>query len=152
LHARSAGEGPLTVKIHVDGGARGNPGPAGAGVVLRDAADEAVLMERGYYLGEATNNVAEYRGLIAALQLAVDLGARGVEVCSDSELLVRQVNGQYRVKAAHLKPLFARVRELAAPLEAFTVRHVRREQNTEADRLANLAMDRRGDVDGGELT
>ncbi|MGC9454563.1 MAG: ribonuclease HI family protein [Phycisphaerae bacterium] len=137
----------LRVRLEVDGGSRGNPGPAGAGVVVRDAADGQVLQEFGVFLGKATNNVAEYRGLLAGLQRAADLGAREVEVFSDSELLVRQMNGQYRVRNEGLVGLFEQARQLANGFAKCSFNHVRREQNTAADRLANQAMNLKRDVD-----
>lgn len=125
----------------MDGGARGNPGPAGYGVHIEDATGSTVHDGSGF-LGIATNNVAEYSGLIAALEAALSLGAKALEVMSDSELMVRQMNGQYRVKDTKLKILFAKAKLGAARLDAFAIRHVRREENRIADRLANEAMDR----------
>jgi len=130
----------LSVLIHIDGGARGNPGPAGAGVVIQDANDQTVLFEGGFFLGRATNNVAEYQGLVQALARAAALGAKVVEIRSDSELLVRQMNGQYRVKNAGLKPLHEEAAKLRDGFERCVIRHVRRESNTAADRLANMAV------------
>jgi len=124
----------------VDGGARGNPGPAGYGVVIREAGG-AVLHEIHEYIGVATNNVAEYRGLIAALRHAAACNARSLTVFADAELIVRQMSGRYRVKAANLKPLHDEAKRLAASIPEFRIHHVRREKNREADRLANLAMD-----------
>lgn len=141
---------PQTVTVFVDGGARGNPGPAGAGIVICAADDETVLWEAGIFLGQATNNVAEYRALLAGLKAAADLAAGEVHVVSDSELLVRQMNGQYRVKSPHLKPLHEQARELQSAFERCTFRHVRREKNWRADRLVNDAIDARQDV--GETT
>lgn len=131
--------------IHIDGGARGNPGPAGAGVVVEDG-DGNILHEGGYFLGKATNNHAEYRGLIRALEVAGEHSATAVVVHSDSELLVRQVNGQYRVKADHLKPLFKQAFDLLKQFRQWRVEHIRREQNARADQLANMAMDLKEDV------
>ncbi len=126
----------------VDGGARGNPGPAGWGLVLRT--EDGVDLRRGWgYLGETTNNVAEYRGLIAALEQALALGAAELRVHTDSELVQRQVTGVYRVRQPHLQDLVARVRQLAGKLAGFEIVHVPREENREADRLANRAMDER---------
>ncbi|MBN1556436.1 MAG: ribonuclease HI family protein [Phycisphaerae bacterium] len=130
----------MNVIVNIDGGSRGNPGPAGAGIVIRAADDGTVLAQAGVFLGNATNNVAEYQGLIEGLRRAETLGARQVEVLSDSELLVRQMNGQYRVKNAGLKPLFEEANDLARRLAKFSIRHVRREQNTLADAMANKAM------------
>lgn len=132
---------PDSVIVHVDGGARGNPGPAGIGAVV-SAPDGAVLEEAGDYIGEATNNVAEYRALLLGLELAERLGAREVQVVNDSELIARQIGGQYKVKHAALRPLH---REAMAALRGFdrwSVRSVRREQNERADELVNAALDK----------
>src|SRR5690606_41934510 len=123
-----------------DGGARANPGPAGYGVQIVGA-DGNVVAELHEALGVATNNVAEYRGLLAALSWAVEHGLTRLHVRSDSELLVRQLRGEYRVKNQGLQPLFQEARALIARIGHVTFEHVRREQNREADRLANLAMD-----------
>jgi ribonuclease HI len=124
-----------------DGGARGNPGPAGYGVVVQDEAGRkvAALSE---YLGHQTNNFAEYQGLIAALEYAVTNGHKALKVISDSELLVRQIKGIYKVKNAALQDLHGRAKELIAQLEWFSIGHVLRGHNEEADGLANAAMDR----------
>src|SRR5579872_4598249 len=124
-----------------DGGARGNPGPAGYGVVIKDQAGQkvAALSE---YLGHQTNNFAEYQGLIAALEYAVEHGPKAIKLISDSELLVRQIKGIYKVKNATLKDLHARAKELIAKLDWFSIGHAFREQNQEADQLANEAMDK----------
>lgn len=126
---------------HIDGGARGNPGPAGYGVVLEDESGRkvATLSE---YLGHQTNNFAEYQGLIGALEYAMRHGPRALKVISDSELLVRQIKGIYKVKNATLKDLHARAKELIAELDWFFISHALREHNQEADRLANEAMDK----------
>lgn len=126
---------------HSDGGARGNPGPAGYGVVVKDESGRkvAALSE---YLGHQTNNFAEYQGLIAALEYALQHGPKALKVISDSELLVRQIKGIYKVKNATLKDLHARAKELIAQLEWFSIGHALREHNQEADRLANEAMDK----------
>lgn len=139
------------VIIHIDGGSRGNPGPAAAGVVVRAADDGIVLHEAGLFLGKTTNNVAEYRGLLAALEAATRLNVTHAEVFSDSELLVRQMNGQYRVKKPHLRELFEQAKEMAAAFDEFTIAHVRREQNADADRLVNRALDLKRDVDSDDL-
>jgi ribonuclease HI len=138
---------PLRVTAYIDGGARGNPGPAGAGVVIVDRADGAALYEGGLYLGRATNNVAEYRGLLAALAAAAVLRAEEVEVVSDSQLLVRQMTGEYRVKNAGLQPLHRRAQELAKGFARCGFRHVRREDNVRADELVNMAIDQRRNVE-----
>ena len=137
----------LEVVIHIDGGARGNPGPAGAGVVVQSADDGTVLFEAGYYLGRATNNVAEYQALLKALARAKALGAGDVEVRSDSELLVRQMNGEYRVKNAALRALFERACRAGKSFRRLVVRHVRRELNQHADLLVNRALDARANVE-----
>ena len=134
------------VTVFIDGGARGNPGPAGAGIVIRADDDGTILCEKGLFLGRATCNVAEYSGLLAGLDAAAQLGATEVAVISDSELLVRQMNGQYRVKSPHLQPLYAEAKHLSKAFEVCTFKHVRREHNTHADRLVNEAIDLRQDV------
>jgi ribonuclease HI len=125
---------------HSDGGARGNPGPAGYGVVIQDESGRkvAALSE---YLGHQTNNFAEYQGLIAALEYAVKHGPKALKLISDSELLVRQIKGIYKVKNAVLQDLHARAKELIKQLDWFSIGHALREHNQEADRLANEAMD-----------
>jgi len=128
------------IRAYIDGGARGNPGPAGYGVRVEDA-DGNLIEELHGALGIATNNVAEYNGLLAALQWAVDHDARDLHIRSDSELLVKQMRGEYKVKHPGLQPLAARARLLAAQLDSVVFEHVRREQNKEADRLSNVAMD-----------
>jgi len=128
------------VVVYIDGGARGNPGPAGYGVSIQSA-EGAVLEELHGGLGIATNNIAEYNGLLAALQWAVDHDVRRVHIRADSELLVRQMRGEYRVKNPGLQPLYVRARLLAAQLDDVKFEHVRREFNKEADRLSNVGMD-----------
>lgn len=145
-HARG-GKTPPHVVVHIDGGSRGNPGPAAAGVVV-SRPDGTVLHEAGLYLGQATNNVAEYRGLLAGLEAAAALGAKEVEVLSDSELLVRQMLGQYRVKNPGLRPLYEQACTLAERFAACTFRHVRREANRRADDLVNRTLDRQPHVKG----
>lgn len=125
---------------NIDGGARGNPGPAGYGVVIKDNSGNAVAA-LSQYLGHQTNNYAEYSGLLAALQYAVEHGPKALKVISDSELLVRQICGQYKVKNPTLQELHGRAKELIRKLEWFSIDHSFREQNREADRLANEAMD-----------
>ncbi|MBI4486618.1 MAG: ribonuclease HI family protein [Acidobacteria bacterium] len=125
---------------YVDGGARGNPGPAGYGVRI-ERPDGALVEEFGESIGVATNNVAEYRGLIAALQWARAHGLKAVHVRSDSLLLVQQMRGSFKVKNEGLKPLHAQARLLAHKIGRVTYEHVRRESNAHADRLANAAMD-----------
>jgi ribonuclease HI len=128
------------ILAYIDGGARGNPGPAGYGVRI-ESSDGVVIDELHGALGVATNNVAEYNGLLAALQWAVDHGERRVHIRADSELLVKQMRGEYKVKNPGLQPLYVRARLLAAELDNVTFEHVRREFNKEADRLSNLGMD-----------
>jgi len=127
--------------LRCDGGARGNPGPAASGYVLEDPQGQ-VVEARGQYLGPATNNVAEYRALIAGLEAAVRLGATPLRVCMDSELVVRQMTGEYRVKNAGLIPLNEEAHRLAARIRPLEFRAVRRAENAEADRLVNEALDR----------
>ena len=126
---------------HSDGGARGNPGPAGYGVVIKDQSGRKVA-DLSEYLGHQTNNFAEYQGLIAALEYALQHGPKALKLISDSELLVRQIKGIYKVKNATLQDLHGRAKELIAQLEWFSIGHALREHNTEADRLANEAMDK----------
>lgn len=116
-------------------------------MVLRDQAGKT-LREAGYFIGRATNNVAEYQALVRGLEAARELGATRVDLRADSELMVRQVEGRYKVKSADLKPLHARAMELLGEFEAWEAQHVRREKNTRADELANIAMDQKRDVEG----
>lgn len=124
----------------IDGGSRGNPGPAGYGVVVKNARLDT-LDSRFEFLGVRTNNYAEYSALLAALEYALSHHLSEVRIFSDSELLVRQMNGMYRVKSADLRPLFECARAMAAQLPHLEIKHIRREQNRDADRLANKAMD-----------
>ena len=126
---------------HSDGGARGNPGPAGYGVVIQDEAGKKVAA-LSQYLGHQTNNVAEYQGLIAALEYAIEHGHKALKVVSDSELLVRQIKGIYKVKNLTLQELHGRAQELIGQLEWFSIDHALREHNREVDELANQAMDK----------
>ena len=128
------------VRAYIDGGARGNPGPAGYGVRI-EAADGTLLEELHGGLGITTNNVAEYNGLLAALAWAVEHGHEQVQIRADSELLVKQMRGDYKVKHPGLQALAARARLLIGQLDDVTFEHVRREQNKEADRLSNVGMD-----------
>jgi ribonuclease HI len=132
-----------TLRLHVDGASRGNPGDAGFGVHVC-APDGSEVAGLYGYLGRATNNVAEYQALLHGLRFALDRGAREVDVFSDSELLVRQLAGRYRVKNPGLQPLFREAQSLLARFERARVTHVPREQNREADALANRAVDERG--------
>jgi probable phosphoglycerate mutase len=139
MHASHSTSNPEIVG-HIDGASRGNPGPAACAVVVK-AADGAPLAGFSKLLGEATNNVAEYEGLLAALDYALRHHHLRLKVLSDSELLVRQIQGSYKVKSVDLKPLHARARQMIGRLETFLIEHVRREQNREADRLVNQALD-----------
>ena len=127
-------------QANIDGGSRGNPGPAAYGVVIRDSRGEIVARLKKY-IGQNTNNVAEYFGLIAALDYAQTHGIHALCVESDSELMVKQMRGQYKVKSADLKPLFERAKKMSQTLETFRINHVYREQNREADALVNQALD-----------
>ena len=129
-----------TYRINIDGASRGNPGPASYGVLIRDARGEAVAKLKKY-IGRFTNNVAEYYGLIAAMDYAQSHGARAIRVESDSELLVKQMRGLYKVKSADLQPLYERAQKMSKGFDSFRVDHVYREQNREADALANEALD-----------
>ena len=131
---------PAAYRANIDGGSRGNPGPASYGVVIRDPRGQIVAKLKKY-IGRTTNNVAEYYGLIAALDYAQQHAIRALRIESDSELLVRQMRGQYKVKSPELRPLFERASKMARAFEAFKIDHVYREQNAEADALANEAMD-----------
>jgi ribonuclease HI len=130
------------VIINVDGAARGNPGPAAIGAILQDEAGNTVgRISRP--IGVTTNNQAEYRAIIAALEKAINMDARQVLLKSDSELVVKQINGQYKIKNTALRPLYQKVVQLIGSLESFSIIHIPRELNTEADALANKALDRR---------
>jgi ribonuclease HI len=131
--------------LEFDGGSRGNPGPAGIGVVVR-AQDGTPLITLGRFIGRATNNVAEYNALIAALKQARSLGARRIQIRGDSELIVKQIRGEYRVKHPDLRPLYEDAMGLLRAFDGFTIDHNFRHKNELADRLANLAMDRKGEV------
>src|SRR5712692_11348911 len=127
-------------RANIDGGSRGNPGPASYGVVIRDPRGEVVAKLKKY-IGRMTNDIAEYYALIAALDYAQSHGIRALRGESDSELLVRQMRGQYKVKSAELRPLFERARKMAQSFDSFRIDHVYREKNAEADALANEALD-----------
>jgi len=129
------------VVIHSDGVSRGNPGQAAIGAIIRDERGR-LLASISQPIGRATNNQAEYRAIIAALEKALALGARQVELNSDSELVVRQIKGRYRVRKEALRPLYQRVKQLQSRLEGFTIKHIPRQQNREADKLANAAIKR----------
>jgi ribonuclease HI len=127
-------------RANIDGGSRGNPGPASYGVVIRDGRGEIVAKLKKY-IGRMTNNVAEYYGLIAALDYAESHSVKALRIESDSELLVKQMRGQYKVKSEDLRPLFERALKMSKTFETFRIEHVYREQNREADALANEALD-----------
>ena len=130
----------LKVTAFVDGASRGNPGPAGYGVYMRTESGEVI--EISGFLGRTTNNVAEYEGLLEALRAATDEGATELEVVSDSELLVKQMLGVYRVKHPNLQPLYEQAKQMARRFRRFSIRHTLRAGNKDADRLANVAVDR----------
>ena len=133
---------PSEMVAYIDGGSRGNPGPAGYGVWIRDG-DGQTVETLSQFLGETTNNVAEYQALLAALEYATAHQVKRLAVYCDSELVARQMQGRYRVQSPDLKPLFERAQELARRLPQFSIESIPREQNSFADRLANEAMDRR---------
>ena len=133
--------------LFTDGGSRGNPGPAAAGAVITDP-DGRTVFAGGYYLGRATNNVAEYQALILGLRKTVELGVQYLTVRSDSELMVRQLSGRYKVKNAGLKPLYAEAIDLIGRFDDVQIEHVYRQNNVEADRMVNEALDARADVGG----
>lgn len=136
---------PSTAVLSVDGAARGNPGQAGAGMVLQTT--DGSIHRFGEYLGEATNNVAEYRALLKGMQKAAQLGIRKLLVRSDSELIVKQLNGQYKVKSPHLQDLYFTAIKAISSFDKVTFTHVPREENKDADRMANLAIDAKGKVE-----
>lgn len=129
-------------RVNVDGGARGNPGPAAIGVVIRQG--DEVIADLSERIGEATNNIAEYRALIAGINRAAELGATEIDLVGDSELVVKQVRGEYKVKNAGIKPLHSEVLAALEPFDEWTIEHVRREENAEADALVNQALDAGG--------
>src|ERR1700728_4327518 len=129
------------IVAYCDGGARGNPGPAGFGVYIQDSGGKA-LAELSEFLGTHTNNFAEYSALLAALEFAINNGHKSLRVISDSELMVKQMKGQYRVNSPELRPLYEEAKRRIARLDHFQIQHVLREKNRHADRLANVAMDR----------
>ena len=130
----------MKIVVNVDGGARGNPGPAAIGVVVRTE-DGEVIAEAAETIGSATNNVAEYRALIRGIELAAQHGATELELRGDSELVVKQIRGEYKVKDPGLKPLHAEARQALSAFSEWSFDHVRREQNAEADALVNQALD-----------
>lgn len=134
------------VTIYTDGASRGNPGPGAAAFVLINTSGK-IIGGKGFFLGKTTNNAAEYMGLLQGLLAARELGISGVRVFSDSELVVRQINGEYKVKSKSLKDIFSRCAELADTFKSFEITHILRDKNQQADDLANLAMDMKKDVD-----
>ena len=130
----------MKLTVHVDGGARGNPGPAAIAAVVSDV-DGEIIHEASETIGRATNNVAEYRALLLGIERGLMLGATELDLVGDSELIVKQVQGKYKVKDAGLKPLHAEAREKLTGAGTWSIRHVRREHNAEADRLVNEALD-----------
>ena len=127
--------------IYTDGGARGNPGPAGIGAVLYDE-NKNIIEEVSEYIGETTNNQAEYKAVIAGFKKAVELGISEIELYADSELVIKQLKREYKVKNKDLAPLFLQVYNLSLNFKKISYTHIRREMNKEADRLANVAMDK----------
>ena len=138
---RSGAKGSGWAVAYTDGGSRGNPGPSGYGVVIQSE-HGAVLAELSEFLGMRTNNVAEYSGMLAALEYALEHGLGRLRIVSDSELMVKQMKGQYRVQSPELRPLYDEAKRRAGKLEAFQIEHVLRGKNKKADELANQAMDR----------
>ncbi|MBJ7343243.1 MAG: reverse transcriptase-like protein [Solirubrobacteraceae bacterium] len=130
----------MKLTVHVDGGSRGNPGPAAAGAVASNA-DGEVLGERGEMIGEATNNVAEYRAVLLGAALALELGATEIELINDSELIAYQLSGKYKVKHADMKPLYAEAIVALGRFDSWSISCVRREQNEHADLLVNQTLD-----------
>ncbi|HRV60287.1 MAG: ribonuclease HI family protein [Solirubrobacterales bacterium] len=126
--------------VNVDGGARGNPGPAAIGIVIRDG-EGNVLQDLAETIGQASNNVAEYQALIRGVEMAIELGGDELDIRGDSELVVKQMLGQYKVKHPDMKPLHTRAKELLGGVGSWSISHVRREQNAEADALVNQALD-----------
>ncbi|MSX02168.1 MAG: reverse transcriptase-like protein [Actinobacteria bacterium] len=130
----------MKLTVHVDGGSRGNPGPAAAAAVASDS-DGEIVGERGELIGDATNNVAEYRAVLIGAALAKELGATELELVNDSELIAHQLNGRYKVKHVDMKPLFAEAKQALGEFDSWSIRCVRREQNVEADLLVNQTLD-----------
>ncbi len=137
---------PDKIIAHIDGGSRGNPGPAAAGFTLADSAGTQ-LQAKAFFLGQATNNVAEYTSLVKALEAAKQIGAEQLTVFSDSELLVRQINGQYKVKSELIRPFFRQAVSLLGEFENWRVRHITREKNEQADKLVNQALNLGHDIE-----
>jgi ribonuclease HI len=142
LFTEPAGDSVLSCRLFTDGASRGNPGEAGAGIVLLDD-DNQELVARSLYLGRSTNNVAEYKALILGLETATQLGCSRLAIFMDSQLIVRQVQGRYKVKNSNLKPLFDEVKSLLANINSWSIDHVPRAENKRADELANRGIDER---------
>ena len=136
-----------TLRVNVDGGARGNPGPAAIAAVVRDG-DDRVLERHSMRIGTATNNVAEYRALLLGIERGAELGASHLELIGDSELIVRQVRGEYKVKDETLRALHRQVRAALEGFEDWSIRHVRRDENAEADLLVNEELDKVQEAEG----
>lgn len=137
--------------LWTDGAARGNPGPAGGGAILKSLSGE-VLATESLYLGHTTNNIAEYRALLLGLERALSCGIQHIEVRADSELLIKQLRGEYRVRNEGLKPLYEAAKRLLARFQSAKLTHVRREHNVEADRLANRGIDERPELESSDQT
>lgn len=142
--------GKTRLLVYIDGGSQGNPGPAACAAIVKTADDGQTVLEEGKYLGQATNNVAEYEALLLGLGLAAQLHAEAVEIRSDSELLVRQLTGEYRVKNPRLQELHADARRALAPFGSVDIRHVPREENVEADRLVGETIRKHRSAGGGK--
>jgi len=142
LFTEPTGDSVLSCRLFTDGASRGNPGEAGAGIVLLDD-DNQELVARSLYLGRSTNNVAEYKALVLGLETAIQLGCSRLAIFMDSQLIVRQVQGRYKVKNANLKPLFDEVKSLLANINSWSIDHIPRAQNKRADELANRGIDER---------
>lgn len=150
IHSMSSQNEMAELVAHIDGGSRGNPGPAAFAAVIKTVDGELVDEVSGF-LGRATNNVAEYQALLAALDYALAHKCRRLRVLADSELLVHQINGVYKVRNQNLKPLYDRAKHLISRIEFFSIKHVYREENREADRLANRTMDAAGQARHGSF-
>ena len=133
----------MRLTVNVDGGARGNPGPAAVGVVVRDP-DGEILVERAERIGRTTNNVAEYRALLLGIATAREIGGTELDLVGDSELIVRQIEGRYKVKDATMRELHAEATRELSQLEGWSIRHVKQAENADADRLVNAALDGTG--------
>jgi ribonuclease HI len=142
----AAPAGDIHLILYVDGACSGNPGPCGSSAILK-ADDGTTIMEKARAFGPATNNVAEYQAVILGLEMAAALRPRRLTIRSDSELMVRQLAGEYKIRAPHLKPLYHQVRRLLEPFESVEIEHISRQQNAEADKLARKAVEKARQVD-----